>query len=550
MPTLAELHRAVQGALAGKRLGQPLFVRLHLQGVLEGERSFLPALAKTVVLVGDWLGSSPAKLYSLFSGDPRQGQSTLTLQFPGGAAALVSESHGQKGGCGVLLSVLGSKGAAYLDDGDWHPWEQLVPALGDIPVAEILAALETTRMQIANPAAVRPAPRFPAIPASKKKTRSRYGVLLVSGSHTHQEDYAAAFAADGRCTIVAVTDEKGVNRKRRQLNERLARELGVPHEPDLSEALKRKDVHIVSVCAPPERRGRIAVLCAAAGKHLYLDKSLAPQLSEVDALTAAVRKAGIRSHMFSFLTRPWAAEAKRLVASGRLGKLLAVHADVFFAKGQQGTAKLGTPRKEEFPPTRHQLVAAKRELDNIGVYPIALVSWLTGTKFRTVYGATGNYFFKEHQKHNVEDFGLLACTMEDGLTVTVAAGRCGWTAHPAGGVNRLLLIGSERTALVDANRPRLEVYGDGPPWLPPRLNPDDPMGFWSSTQEAVGLRPKQTRLPVAVAATSDVAYFLDRLDEGKESELSVVEAAHAAEVLLAGYLSASRGEAVALPLPR
>ena len=35
----------------------------------------------------------------------------------------------------------------------------------------------------------------------------RYGVLLVTGSHTHQENYAAAFAADRRCRLIAVSDE-------------------------------------------------------------------------------------------------------------------------------------------------------------------------------------------------------------------------------------------------------------------------------------------------------------------------------------------------------
>ena len=108
--------------------------------------------------------------------------------------------------------------------------------------------------------------------------KPRYGVLLVCGSHTHQENYAAAFAADPRCRLVAVTDEAGVDRRRRELNERLAKALNVPYIADLKQALTRKDVHVVSVCAPPERRGRIIVLCADAGKHLYLDKSLAPQL--------------------------------------------------------------------------------------------------------------------------------------------------------------------------------------------------------------------------------------------------------------------------------
>ena len=136
------------------------------------------------------------------------------------------------------------------------------------------------------------------------------------------------------------------------------------------------------------------------------------------------------------------------------------------------------------------------------------------------------------------------------MTVTVSAGRSGWTSHPAGGVNRLVLVGSERTLVVDANRPRLEVFTDETPWVPPNVNPEDPMGFWTSTQEAVHLRPKRTWVPVAPAGPSDAGYFLDCLDAGRDSEMNVAEAALTTEVLLAAYRSAARGEVVTLPLPR
>jgi predicted dehydrogenase len=380
--------------------------------------------------------------------------------------------------------------------------------------------------------------------------KPRYGVLLVTGSHTHQENYGAAFAADERVRLVAVTDEADVEKRRRRLNERLAKALNIPYIADVKEALGRKDVHVVSVCAPPERRGRVALRCAEAGKHLYLDKSLAPTLKEADALAAAVTKAGVRSHMFSFITQPWARAAKRLLDGNRLGRLLAIHADTFFAKGRPGTAKLGGRRKEEYPPQRHQLIEAKRELDNVGVYPITLIRWLTGRRFRTVLGVTANYFFREHQRHNVEDFGLLSGTLDDGLPVTVAAGRCGWTSHPAGGVNRLVLVGSRRTAVVDANRPRLEVWTDEAPWTPPNAHAEDPMGFWSSTQDEVHTRPKRTWVPAGPAAQNDAAYFLDRLDAGRDSEINVAEAALATEVLLAAYRSAATRAVVTLPLPR
>src|SRR5713101_5509547 len=150
---------------------------------------------------------------------------------------------------------------------------------------------------------------------------SRYGILLVTGSHSHQEIYAADFAADRRCRIVAVTDEPDVDPRQHELNERLARVYGVPYLPDLEQALVRPDIQVVSICAPPERRGRIAVRCALAGKHLYLDKSLAPRLEDADAVVAAVQKTGVRSHMFTFITQPWAQGAKKMVDQGRIGRL-------------------------------------------------------------------------------------------------------------------------------------------------------------------------------------------------------------------------------------
>src|SRR5690606_11768788 len=102
-----------------------------------------------------------------------------------------------------------------------------------------------------------------------------YGVLLVAGDQTHQPGYAEALAADGRCRLIGLADDANIPARRRSLNEQLAARLGVPMFDDLATALRRDDVHIVSVCAEPYRRGSIAVQAAEAGKHLYLDKPLA-----------------------------------------------------------------------------------------------------------------------------------------------------------------------------------------------------------------------------------------------------------------------------------
>ncbi len=376
-----------------------------------------------------------------------------------------------------------------------------------------------------------------------------FGILLMSGNHTHQESYAAAFAADKRCRLIAVTDEPTVDKRRRTLNERLAKTHGIPYIADLAEALKRKDVDVVSVCAPPERRARIIIRCAQAGKHLYLDKSLCPALEEADAIVAAVERAKVKSYMFSFVSQPWARQAKELLEKKRIGELVAIHADTLFAKGRTGSARLGARRKEEFPPRRHQLVEAKREMDNTGVYPLTLIRWLTGRRFQTIYAITGNNFFAEHQKHNVEDFGLIAATLEGGLVATVSSGRYGWMTHPGFGQNRLVLVGTEETVIVDAHRPRVEVYTDETPWSPPSVHPEDPMAFWNTTQEEVHTRPKRTWLPLHPPA-NDSSYFIDQLVAGRDSELPAAEAAITTEALVAAYKSAATGEVVRLPLPR
>jgi predicted dehydrogenase len=375
------------------------------------------------------------------------------------------------------------------------------------------------------------------------------GVLLVTGGQSHQEIYAPLFAADRRCRIIAVADEAGISSSEHEKNAALARSLGVSYVADLQPALANPEVDLVSVCAPPERRCRIAIASAEAGKHLYLDKSLVPTLAQADSLVAAVQRTGVRSHMFSFITQSWARRARQALIEDRIGRLQALHAEVLFAKGHAGTARLGRPRREEYPPGRHQGIEAKRELDNTGVYAITLIAWLAGQNFRTVYGVTANYFFEEHQKLDVEDFGHLAGTLADGTPVTVTAGRIGWTSYPGYAICRVYLIGSKGRLMADACRPRLEVWTDEKPWQPPSRHAEDPMGFWISTQAGVGLQPKQGWLPV-LPAGSDVSYFLDCLDAGRESEMSVVEAAHATEVLMAAYRSAASGEAVSLPLPR
>lgn len=378
----------------------------------------------------------------------------------------------------------------------------------------------------------------------------RFGVLLITGGRTHQENYAAAFAADPRCRLVGLADEPDVSVERKTWNAELAKKLGVPLLPDLEAALARDDVQIVSVCAEPERRARMGALAARAGKHVYMDKPLGCRLVQVDDLVRAVSERRVKSQMFTLLRTASALRARRVAESGRLGELVAIHCDLLFAKGHLGNGPALAPRKETYPPERFTFIDSKREVWTTAIYPLAFIQWLTGRKFLDVRCVTGNYFFSEHARNDCDDYGSLLLRLEGGLTATITAGRIGWTSHRSAGPNRTVLVGTKATATIDAYQPRVEVLGSSPPWTPPPRNPDDPMGFWTSTQAAVGTKPKKDWQLLEADAKTDAAFFIDCLDGDKDSDYSVGPAAHGTEVIFAAYKSAAEGRTVTLPLPR
>jgi predicted dehydrogenase len=288
------------------------------------------------------------------------------------------------------------------------------------------------------------------------------------------------------------------------------------------------------------------VRAAEAGKHLYLDKPMTASVEEARAVAAAARKAGVVSQMFSQVRSSSGARLRRLIKSGRLGQLRAIHFDLTFAKGPAGTVPIDKPRQERQKPERFEMVDSKRELYNVGVYSLVLMHWLLGCRVRRIWAVTGNYFFAEHRRNDMEDFAVAVMELDDGVTATLACGRTGWRSHPMGGLNRTYLAGEKGVVSVDAYRPRLEVWADESPWLPPRLDPEDPMGFWKSTLEQTEASPKQAWVTPPHEGPSDVAYFLDCIEQGRPSDVSAEVGAEVMRALMAAYESAATGRFVTL----
>ena len=236
---------------------------------------------------------------------------------------------------------------------------------------------------------------------------ARYGLLIVGGNLSHQENYSRALAADPRVRLVGLTDESDVLPRRRELNQALADELEIPYIEPYEEALAREDVDLVCLCPEPERRARMTVAAARAGKHVYVDKPLCATVEGAREVVEAVEASGGRSQMFSLVRSSIGRRCREVVESGRLGTLVGLHAELLFAKGVAGTADLGQPRREQASDGRFTWVDSKRELFCVGLYPLVLFEWLTGSRVEAIEAATANFFFTEHQATGAEDFAAL-----------------------------------------------------------------------------------------------------------------------------------------------
>ncbi|MDP6553922.1 MAG: Gfo/Idh/MocA family oxidoreductase [Pirellulaceae bacterium] len=542
---LETMWEAMRSAIATERAGTPVSARVYLECASDAEQ-LDHELATAADMLGQLFGNQVETLAVFGSRASRQLSSLL--RFSGGQSALVSVVAMPSSGHAEFV-VFAERGTLRWQgpDDSLQPSCQRPPS--PLSSQTFVALLARIRDELADPRPVLEGRPFPAT-AKPTPCAPPYGILLVSGDHTHQPGYAEALAADPRCHLIAVTDEVDIPDRRRRKNEQLAQRLDVPYLDDLDSALARDDIQIVSVCAEPYRRGRIIVKAAYAGKHLYLDKPLCGTQVEADAIVTAVRDAGVVAHMFSQVCFDSARKARARVSSGQLGDLVAIHTDLCFAKGHSGTAKLDKPRHEAAQPDRYELVDSKRELTNVGIYNVVLLLWLTQRNVRRVVASTGNYFFSEHQSNDMEDFGQVLLEFDGGVTATLSAGRLGWKSHPSSGLNRIYLVGSQDSAIVDAHQPRVEMWTAGECWAPPQRDPEDPMGMWQAPPSSpFRAKPKLDWIvPGSTSWKLDTSYFLDCVEKGRASEVPVELAAAATEVLLAAYRSAATGRPVQLPL--
>lgn len=356
-----------------------------------------------------------------------------------------------------------------------------------------------------------------------------YGVLLVSFSkHSHQRSFVPAFVEHPRIRIIGVADDKDIDPYLEPLNRSWADKLGVPYFVGIEAAVRRADVDIVSIGHEIERRAEIATLAAGAGKHLWIDKFIGANRSECQAVVESVRRSGVTTILPSYIYNDFINQSKKMIETGFLGELTAMHVDILFGKGIPRPISSDQRKPDFLPPGRWKFPDIKREILTVGAYAVALVQQLFDPIIE-VFGQGGAYFFPEHAAHGADDFGTLSLVDRSGRVATISAGRNGIASHGAGGPNQAFLFGTRGTGRVDGKRPGIDTHlrnriveGDF------NVDEDDPMQWHSGPPTLLdSTGPDFTR-----EALEDL---VRALDTGGSPRFTVRDARDHMEVLLAGY---------------
>ncbi|NLE15295.1 MAG: Gfo/Idh/MocA family oxidoreductase, partial [Spirochaetales bacterium] len=163
---------------------------------------------------------------------------------------------------------------------------------------------------------------------------------------------------------------------------------------DYHSLLDRQDIDLVSLCLPPSQHCQATVDFLSAGKHVIVEKPMAPSLDECDLMIAAQQRSGKVLSVISqnrFRTAPM--RVKQLLDEGALGRVLFTRVNSMWWRGSNyyDLWWRGTYEKEGGGCTL-----------NHAVHQIDILQWLIGMP-DSVVSVMSNV---NHTNSEVEDVSL------------------------------------------------------------------------------------------------------------------------------------------------
>ena len=203
-----------------------------------------------------------------------------------------------------------------------------------------------------------------------------------------------------------------------------ADEYGVKYKfTDYKKMLEMDEINVVDICTPNFMHSDPAILALNSGKHVIVEKPMAMNAVEGEAMCEAARKSG-KKLMVALCCR-YGSEAqtlKRYIDAGEMG-------DIYYGRVQT-LRRRGIPGWGVFTQKDKQ---GGGPLIDIGVHALDLTLWLMGhpkpvsasglcyTKFGTKPGLVGLFGKWDHTNYTVEDFATGLIRFDNGASLVIEA---------------------------------------------------------------------------------------------------------------------------------
>jgi predicted dehydrogenase len=183
------------------------------------------------------------------------------------------------------------------------------------------------------------------------------------------------------------------------------------HSTDWNELCEADDIDLVDILTPNDLHADPAWAAFASGKHVACEKPLAPSLQVARTMRdAAASHPEQRSFVwFNYRRCPAIGLAKRLIESGRLGKILQVR-----ARYLQDWGGPETPRSWRFDKSQ----AGSGALGDLAAHSVDLARFLTGEEIHSVHGALA--MTEYHERPDPSQPGRFATSDVDDAMIFLA----------------------------------------------------------------------------------------------------------------------------------
>ncbi len=195
--------------------------------------------------------------------------------------------------------------------------------------------------------------------------------------------------------------------------EKVAKELNVQRwSTDFSDALQ-PDIDMVDISTPNNFHESQAVSALEAGKHIIVQKPLAPTVGEAINIVQMARATGLKAGMYmSMLNYPLYHDIRRLIGMGLLGTITGVH-----CRG----ASCGGLRIPENNWRKSLEKTGGGSFIQLAIHPMNMAQWLLNDKIKEVAAFSKNCMCPNG---GGDDVTCVACEFESGIQGTLESSYC------------------------------------------------------------------------------------------------------------------------------